>query len=115
MKIKKQGGSWVELEFKYERLWQFCFICGLLGHSEHFCPKHFEDNPGPLISQYSPELRPKNRRNMNVIGERWLRSSPPMRNTLQRGDGCAAMETDFSARKSCRGDLDEFVSQKFDF
>ena len=105
----------MELEFKYETLRQFYFLCGLLGHSEQFCPKHFEVNPSPLMRQYGPELRAQNRRNMNSIGERWLRSSPLMRNTFRRGDGCAEMETDSSARKADRGDLGESTGQQFDF
>lgn len=32
-------GFWAN--FKYERIPTFCFVCGLLGHSEKFCPKVF--------------------------------------------------------------------------
>lgn len=34
MKLKKAGGDWILVDFKYERLNTFCFICGLLGHTE---------------------------------------------------------------------------------
>ncbi|XP_075479012.1 uncharacterized protein At4g02000-like [Primulina tabacum] len=40
-KIRKQGGDWMIVNFKYERLTQFCFICGLLGHTDRFCEKIF--------------------------------------------------------------------------
>lgn len=39
MRIKKAGGEWMWIKFKYERLPSFCFYCGLIGHFEKFCRK----------------------------------------------------------------------------
>ncbi|KAI4351428.1 hypothetical protein L6164_005797 [Bauhinia variegata] len=40
-KVKKPGGEWRVVKVKYERLGVFCFLCGVLGHTEHFCEKLF--------------------------------------------------------------------------
>lgn len=37
MHMKKPGGTWVWINFKYERLPIFCFYCGVMGHSDQFC------------------------------------------------------------------------------
>lgn len=39
MKLKRKEGEWVWVTFKYEHAPTFCFICGIIGHSERFCPK----------------------------------------------------------------------------
>lgn len=37
MKIKREGDTWCWINFKYGRLSTFCFVCGLLGHTEKEC------------------------------------------------------------------------------
>ncbi|KAG4951473.1 hypothetical protein JHK85_045340 [Glycine max] len=38
-RIKKQGNEVVEVSFKFEHLGTFCYLCGLLGHSDDYCAK----------------------------------------------------------------------------
>ena len=38
-KISCKGGNGSIVSFKYKILPNFCFICGLLGDTEFFCPK----------------------------------------------------------------------------
>lgn len=41
-KICKKDKSEVMVSCKYEKLGDFCFICGMLSHTEHFCQKKLE-------------------------------------------------------------------------
>jgi 14-3-3 protein epsilon len=71
-KITKQGGDCKLVHFKYERLWTFCYVCGLLGHSENRCPKLFDMVTTTATRGWSPELRADTGRKQG--GEsKWLR------------------------------------------
>lgn len=56
-KVRKLGGEWRIVKFKYERLGVFCFLCGLLGHVDQYCEKLFtlENDSGDRA--WGPELR----------------------------------------------------------
>lgn len=41
MMLEKAGGAVCQVHFRYEDLPTFCFICGILGHSDRFCDAHF--------------------------------------------------------------------------
>ncbi|MCH93853.1 DUF4283 domain protein, partial [Trifolium medium] len=56
-KIKKQGGDSKMVQFKYERLGTFCYVCGILGHSDLKCPKLFDMADSEIKREWSPELR----------------------------------------------------------
>lgn len=75
MKIRREGGDWIWINFKYECLSTFRFICGLLGHSERDCTVAYA-NPNKIIEKaYGTWLRApvQNGRNQN-IGARWLKN-----------------------------------------
>ncbi|XP_019160882.1 PREDICTED: uncharacterized protein LOC109157430 [Ipomoea nil] len=51
MKLLRRDKSWGWVNLKYERLHNFCFCCGLLGHLDSFCAK-------ARVSNIKPEFYP---------------------------------------------------------
>ncbi|KAJ8648294.1 hypothetical protein MRB53_001317 [Persea americana] len=86
MRIKKAGGEWIWIDFKYECLNIFCFICGLLGHTEQQCPKVYECSTGEMVKAHGHWMKAPNRRNQMNSGERWLRSTPPEELGMKNGN-----------------------------
>lgn len=76
MRIKKAGGKWFWVDFKYERLHIFCYICVLLGHTEWTCPKLYE-SAKPVAKPYSQWMRAPNQKSSMNSGDRWLGLAPP--------------------------------------
>lgn len=79
MKMKKQGGDWFWVEFKYERLPNFCFICGIIGHTERFCHRLFEGADEETERPYGAWLRASGRRLPVHSGNQWIISDDPQR------------------------------------
>ncbi|XP_062075810.1 uncharacterized protein LOC133779929 [Humulus lupulus] len=76
MKFRKGTEDWVWVNFKYENIPTFCFVCGLIGHAEKFCPRRFEVPEYDILQPYGEWMRAPFRRQPKPIGAQWLRSSP---------------------------------------
>lgn len=74
MKIKREGDAWSWINFKYERLSSFCFVCGKLGHAERECSVVYAHPEKTIVRAYGSWLRaPAKNASMNM-GSRWLRN-----------------------------------------
>lgn len=79
MKVKPSRSEPFYIEFKYERLPTFCFLCGLIGHNENSCDILFDSNTGNIERAYGPELRATGRRSQPCAGQRWILPELPRR------------------------------------
>ncbi|KAJ8752062.1 hypothetical protein K2173_001089 [Erythroxylum novogranatense] len=77
MYLRRQGDPGFFANFRFEKLPNFCFLCGLMDYGERFCPKLIENYGKPVERKFGPELRADPRRKVRNIGDRWLRDSPP--------------------------------------
>lgn len=72
-KIKKQGVEAITSMFKYERLDNFCYLCGCLGHMEGFCAQLFNLGFDDGSRGLGPRLKAEVRRDSNSPRSKWLR------------------------------------------
>lgn len=73
MKLKKSEEQWCWVNFRYEGVPMFCFICGLMGHNEKFCERIFDTPLEKLEKPYGIWMKAEPRRRNHVIGSKWLR------------------------------------------
>ncbi|XP_030479412.2 uncharacterized protein LOC115696660 [Cannabis sativa] len=73
MRLQMKNGPICNVKFKYEDLTTFCFVCGVLGHSERFCEKAFDTPPHLLTKPYNIELKAAPCRRNHTIGSKWLK------------------------------------------
>ncbi|KAL8504534.1 hypothetical protein ACS0TY_015916 [Phlomoides rotata] len=69
---QKACGSFV-VHFKYEKLNSFCFVCGILGHTEDFCELRFASPEAEPKREWGLFLRAPDRRGKMADSSRWLR------------------------------------------
>jgi len=81
---------WVD--FKYERLNIFCFICGLLGHTEKNFPSLYEQTTTITAKPYGHWMKAPTRRNLMNSDDRWLRSNPPGEEEMKLGSCTNSVE-----------------------
>jgi hypothetical protein len=71
-KVKSEGGEWCVVNFKYEKLGIFCFVCRLMGHAENKCEVRFSMENDDGVRAWSNELRAEYRRRGGRPMSRWL-------------------------------------------
>ena len=58
--LEREGKSKLWVQFRYERLSQICFKCGIIGHDHQGCPEEFQvmlgSPPFPRVPMYGPWL-----------------------------------------------------------
>lgn len=85
MKIKREGGEWHWVNFKYERLSLFCFVCGILGHTERDCSVVYAHPDKVVEKAYGTWLRaPMKGGKQQNLGAKWLRNTMGMSGTDDR-------------------------------
>ncbi|XP_058759671.1 uncharacterized protein LOC131632982 [Vicia villosa] len=72
-RVKNKGGEWCTVSFKYEKLGLFCFVCGILGHSEQKCEVRFAMPEDTGVRLWSSEIRAELRRGGSGPVSRWLK------------------------------------------
>ncbi|MCI43386.1 hypothetical protein A2U01_0064623 [Trifolium medium] len=73
LKVQKLGGEWHVVQLQYEKLGNFCFLCGVLGHAQRFCDKLYgiwrmEIDDGTVTGDQSFGASSKNQRLVMVRG-----------------------------------------------
>ncbi|MCI04686.1 hypothetical protein A2U01_0025733, partial [Trifolium medium] len=112
-KIKKPGGESKVVIFKYERLGTYCYICGMLGHSEMHCPKLFDAPDVVLKREWGPELRAEMGRKQSGGASKWLRDEGNpnwvapnpvfMSNQCSNSQGVNSVETEKKEKGESKG------------
>lgn len=73
MNLKKSESIWCWVNFMYEAIPTFCFICGMVGHGEKFCEKLFDTPIDQIEKPYGAWMRVGPRRRSHTLGSKWLR------------------------------------------
>lgn len=69
--IKKDGKEFI-VECKYERLGEFCFVCGLVSHTDRFCRMNISGGD-ERVKEWGRWLRATPRRVAGQTQSKWLR------------------------------------------
>lgn len=69
--VGKNRKEWV-VNCKYEKVGDFCFVCGMLTHTERFCKKKFEGGDKEVIREWGSWLRAPPRRGAAQGRNKWL-------------------------------------------
>lgn len=72
-KIKRNSDTEFVVSCKYERLGDFCFVCGLLSHTERFCRKVLDSRGEGTNKECGVCLRALSHREAGQGTSKWLR------------------------------------------
>jgi hypothetical protein len=92
-KVKNKEGGWCEVQFKYEKLGIFCFVCGIMGHAENKCEVRFAMEQDDGVRGWSNEIRAEPRRPGGRLVSRWLREEREQGNGVRAEQPCSPEAT----------------------
>jgi 14-3-3 protein epsilon len=78
-KVRANEGNYVQIMFKYERLGIFCYLCGVLGHTDKVCPKLFDMEQDDGSRGWGENIRPLVRRMGTAATNKYLQDPIPSR------------------------------------
>lgn len=112
MKIKRERGNWSWINFKYERLSTFCFVCGISGHAEKDCAVVYANPDKEIEKAYGPWLRAQTRNAQMNSGAIWLRNSTVPATEQGSGERFRAEETSEADITGKFVNIDGIISEK---
>lgn len=71
IKIRRDDSNWFWVNFKYEKLNTFCFVCSITGHAEKFYQKIFETSLDLIEKPYGLSLRAASTKKSYYIDAQW--------------------------------------------
>lgn len=123
MKIRMRDGTAHWVSFKYERMNIFCFCCGMLGHSDAFCRKAYEEGIEPKDNPYGSWMRAGTKRQTKPVGAKWLladlpsqpvfvpsTSAPPLTDPI-RSEDAIVVHVDLKTRREEKGVVDQVLAE----
>jgi hypothetical protein len=90
-RVRDKEGDWCMVNFKYEKLGVFCFVCGIMGHVENKCEVRFAMENDDGRREWSGDLRADQRRGGGRQTSRWLKEDREGGGGLT-GDECRRRE-----------------------
>jgi hypothetical protein len=76
-RVRASNGTFVTVNFKYEKLGVFCQRCGVFGHTDKVCPELFELDSDDGVRNWGPYLKLVTQRIGTAATNRWLQDPIP--------------------------------------
>lgn len=99
MKLRKSEKEWSWVNFKYEVIPTFCFICGIIGHGERFCARIFDTPIENIEKPYGPWIRADPKRKTHTLVAKWLRNGGSFQATKSDGAREEGLNMDSSVKE----------------
>nr|GLL21180.1 uncharacterized protein LOC109174453 [Ipomoea trifida] len=103
MKLKKNNGTWAVIDFRYERLPTFCFLCGVIGHGDRYCPKFVNGYDCNLEKPFGARMRAGSRHTAPTSGQRWVAPETDVDRASWKSPAMEAVESEAVSETFAKG------------